>query len=109
MHVVKSPQTSPAVGISFCLIIVRLGHILPGSQEGSRYLSGSSRTPASRTTGPDPVAVSFTQVKVQRDVYVGESEDHPMETLEPQKEGYVDPSGSLPKIIRTSPSLSAPA
>lgn len=60
------------------------------------------RTPASRMTGPDPVAVSFTQVKIQRDVYVGESDGLPMGTLESQKEGSADSSGDLPKIDRST-------
>ena len=102
-HFVKSLQTSPAVGISFCLIIVRLSRILPEAQDGTRHLSGSGRTPASRTAGPDQVAVSFTQVKIQRDVFVSESENHPMETLDSQKEGYdVDSSDDSPRVFRSS-------
>jgi len=103
-YLVKSPQSSPAVGISFCLIIVRLGHVLPVAREES--WDTSAYTPASRTGGSGRVAVSFPQIKIRRDVYVNESKDLPMGTLEAQERGYVNSSAGLPKIFRSSPSVS---
>jgi len=105
-HVLTPPnllQTNPAVGISFCLIIVRLGRILPETRDETWRMS--TRTPSSRTPGSDPFVVPFAQVKVQRDVYVSSSCGSPAETLVSQKRGYVNPSHDLPKIIRASLNL----
>ena len=69
------PQTCPAVGISFCLIIVRLGTVAPEVREDSwecAQRSGTSRIMTdSRHSG---LAVPLDRVKVNRDVYVNESE-----------------------------------
>ena len=105
-HLVKSLQTSPAVGISFCLIIVRLGRILPEAREESWNMS--VRTPIWRSFTTDRLAVSYPQVKIQKDVYVGGPEDFPMGT-ESQKEGYVDSLSDLPKVYHPSHSPSPPA
>ena len=99
VHLIKFPQTSPAVGISFCLIIVRLGQILPETRDETRQLSESVRPPVSRPSAPDQVAISFTQVKIQRDVYVSETEDLPMGTLNRDSSGdplKIPPSPSPP-------------
>jgi hypothetical protein len=70
-------QTSPAVGISFCLIIVRLGATNPEAREDSWECSQRSQT--SRVlpfSGPQlsRLPVPLDRVKVERDVYVSESE-----------------------------------
>ncbi|KAF9644526.1 hypothetical protein BDM02DRAFT_3121771 [Thelephora ganbajun] len=95
---------SPVIGISFCLIIVRLGHVLPKARSESWRMS--IRTPGSRTTGSDKVGVSFTQLKVRRDVFVSESTDTPTGTMESHKQEYVNPSDDLPGVIRASLDLS---
>lgn len=100
------PQSGPAVGISFCLIIVRLGRILPEARDNT--LEVSIRTPASRSRPPDHLAVSFPQVEAQRNVWVRGSNDLPMGSLESQKREYVDSSSDLPKPLRPSLSLSTP-
>ena len=100
----QNPQSSPAVGISFCLIIVRLGRVLPVAREET--WDASVCTPASRTGESGQVAVEFPQIKVQRDVYVSESKDFPMGSLEARERGYVNSSARLPKIFRSSPSVS---
>jgi len=101
-------QSGPAVGISFCLIIVRLGRVLPDARD--KTWEASIRTPASRTRVPDQLALSFPKTEVQRnvDVWVNGSKDLPMGSLEFQKQGYVDSSGSSPKTLRSFLSLSAP-
>ncbi|KAF9646494.1 hypothetical protein BDM02DRAFT_3270923 [Thelephora ganbajun] len=96
-------MTGPAVGISFCLIIVRLGHILPEAREESWHMS--VRIPGSRTPGSDQVGGSFAQIKVQRDVFASDSTDFRVETLESQKHGRVDPPDDVSKVIRASLNL----
>ena len=70
-------KTNPAVGISFCLIIVRLGSITPevcdDSWESS-YPSRVSRMTPSRGVALSGLSVPLDRVKVQQDVYVTESE-----------------------------------
>jgi len=68
-------QTSPAIGISFCLIIVRLGAITPEVREDS--WESSQRSHASgiiSNSRHSRLAVPLDRVKVERDVYVSESE-----------------------------------
>lgn len=70
-------QVSPALGISFCLIIVRLGFMTPEVHEDS--WRGSQ---PSRTSGIVPVSVSqissvpisLDHAREERDVYAVESE-----------------------------------
>jgi len=97
-------MSSPAVGISFCLIIVRLGDVVPVARDDTWDVSVHNQ--ASRTGGSGRIAVSFPKVKVQQDVYVSESEDFPTRASEAQERGCVDASVSLPKISRSSPSVS---
>ena len=77
-HLVKSSQSSPVVGICFCLIIVRLGKILPETQEET--WNTFIRTPASRAPDPNRVAVSFPNVNNLQDPYANESRDSPLES-----------------------------
>ena len=81
---VNFPQTGPAVGISFCLIIVRLGRTLPEAQDETWHIS--FHTPASQVSTSDQVAVSFEQDKVQRDVHTNEPTPFPMGTLKSSQE-----------------------
>lgn len=67
-------QTCPAVGISFCLIIVRLGAISPEVREDSWESSQRSRTLPVSNSRHSKVPVSLDRIKVDRDVYVSESE-----------------------------------
>jgi len=101
-YLVNLPQSSPAVGISFCLIIVRLGHVLPVAREET--CDASFYAPASRTGASGRVAVSFPQVNVQRDVYVSESKDFPMGAPEARERGRVNSPTDLPKVFRSNPS-----
>ena len=105
-HLAKFSQSSPVVGTSFCLIIVRLGQILPEARDETWRTS--IRTPALRTRGSDLVSVSFPQVEIRRDVYMSESKDFPMETLEPRKQEYADSSDDSPKVSQPSLFLSPP-
>ena len=100
----QSPQSGPAVGISFCLIIVRLGKVLPEARD--KTLEVSIRTPASRTPVPDRLAISFPQVDGQQDTWVSGPKDLPMRRLGSRTEGYGDSSGDLSKPLRSS--LSTP-
>jgi len=89
-------MTSPAVGISFCLIIVRLGQILPGSRNETWHVS--VHTPSVRLPGTSPLAgsfASFAQIQVQPDVFVSRSKEYTTETLESQKQQYPEPLGGL--------------
>jgi hypothetical protein len=73
-------QTCPAVGISFCLIIVRLGSIAPEVRVDSWesfQRSGSSRIGSDSRNSRLPVALD--RVKVERDVYVSASESGDIE------------------------------
>ena len=101
-HIAKPPQSGPAAGISFCLIIVRLGHVLPEPQDETWCTS--IRTPAPRRSVSTRVAVLFPQVHVQRDVYMSGSKGFSTGTLESRNQGSVDSSGDLPKVARASPS-----
>ena len=83
------------MGISFCLIIVRLGRILPEAREESWNMS--VRAPVWRSAAIDRLTVSYPQVKIQKDVYVTGPEDFPM-GIKSQKEGYVDSLSDLPKV-----------
>jgi len=68
-------MTCPVVGISFCLIIVRLGAVGPEVREDSWesfQRSGSSRLVTD--SRHSRLAVPLDRVKVERDVYVNESE-----------------------------------
>ena len=74
-------QTSPIVGISFCLIIVRLGFMTPEVRDDSwqsSQRSRSSRAPTSdsRSSG---IPVSLGRIKVDRDMYVSECESGVMD------------------------------
>ena len=100
-----TPQSGPAVGISFCLIIVRLGHIFPVARDETWHMS--SRTSASHPTASNLTTISFRKVEAKQDASLGESEDHPMGTLDSQKQEYVkDPD--LQKVIRAPISLPNP-
>ncbi|KAF9779276.1 hypothetical protein BJ322DRAFT_1113616 [Thelephora terrestris] len=73
-------MTCPAVGISFCLIIVRLGSIAPEVRVDSWesfQRSGSSRIASDSRHSRLPVALD--RVKVERDVYVSASESGDIE------------------------------
>ena len=97
-----SPQTGPVVGISFCLIIVRLGSPLPEVQDEDWHVS--FRTPPSKSATSDQIAVSLAQFKIQRNESVsGPRECHmELETSVPQAQMYVDSSDDLPKVFRHS-------
>ena len=75
-------QTSPVVGISFCLIIVRLGAIAPDVREDSWEYSQRSR-PSRMLPFSDPQAsklpVPLDRIKVERNVYVNEFQGDAME------------------------------
>jgi len=77
------PMSSPALGISFCLIIVRLGRVHPEPRDETwpTYL----RSPASRTLTSSRSAITSPQIQVQRDVYTSDSRDFSTGTLESQK------------------------
>lgn len=105
-HPVKSPQSSPAVGIAFCLIIVRLGHILPEAREDT--WEASSRTPSFRTRPSGQVAIEFPKIEVQQEVYTGEPEGFPMESLESGKQDYVNSADDLRKTFPPPNLHSAP-
>ena len=100
-----TPQSSPAVGISFCLIIVRLGHIFPVARDETWHMS--SPTPASHPTTSNLTTISFGKVEAKQDASPGESEDHPMGTLDSRKQEYVNDSELL-KVIRASITLPTP-
>ena len=102
----KSLQSSPAVGIAFCLIIVRLGHILPEPQEDSWNISVC--TPSSRTRTSGRVAIEFPKIEVRREAYAGEPEGFHMEILESGKRGYVNSSDDLVPKAFLSPLHSTP-
>ena len=104
--ILHNPQSSPVLGICFCLIIVRLGKVLPVAQEETWH--ASIRTPSSRTPGSGRFSVSFPKVEVRRGVYVSDSGGFPMEALESQKGEYVDSSNGSPKVFRSSVSLPTP-
>jgi len=100
----KTSQSSPILGICFCLIIVRLGQVFPVAQEETWH--PSIHTPSSRSRGSNRVSVSFPKVDIRQDVCEGDSKDFPMETLESQKQEYVGSSNEPPKVFRPSLSLS---
>lgn len=100
-HTYLTLQSGPAAGISFCLIIVRLGHVSPVARDETWH----SSTLASRPSASDPIPLSFAQVKVQQDTCPSESENLPMEALESQKHEYINPPGDLPKVVQTSTPL----
>jgi len=81
---VNSPQTGPAVGISFCLIIVRLGRTLPEAQDETWHIS--FHTPPSQVATTDQVAVSFTQAKAQQGVHANDSTTFPMGSMKSSQE-----------------------
>jgi len=95
--------TCPIVGISFCLIIVRFGNVLPEIRQETWHISVHASAP--RVLDPEQIAVSFTRVKVQQDVYTAESTSSHTNTLEARKQGYVT-SGDSPRINRSSLNLS---
>ena len=99
-------QSGPAVGICFCLIIVRLGHVFPVAREETWHMS--NHTPASHPTASDLKTISFRKVEAKQDTFLGESEDHPMGTLDSQKQEYFNETDDLPKVIRASISLPNP-
>ena len=75
-------QTGPVIGISFCLIVVRLGtltvEVREDSWESSQHSHASRALPFS-----DPrlskSPIPLDRVKVERDVYVSESESGVLE------------------------------
>lgn len=70
-------QTSPLVGISFCLIIVRLGSPTPevrnDTWQGSR-LSRASKVPPISSPRLSKAPVSLASIKVDKEVTVDASE-----------------------------------
>lgn len=89
-------MTSPAVGISFCLIIVRLGSISPQVRDDS--WESTQRTRSSRIMSDSRVArlpVPLDRVKVDRDVYVSECDSgldfHEMGPISPGEKQRVVP------------------
>ena len=96
------------VGISFCLIIVRLGCTLPGVQDEDWHTSFC--IPASRAATSGQIAVAFAQVKVRQDAYANEPKDCPVGvgTLAFQRQAYVGASDDSPKTSRSSLPLSTP-
>ena len=70
-------QTSPVVGISFCLIIVRLGAMTPEVREDSWQSSQHSLISRTLPVCGNPrlsrLNVPIDRVKVERDVYISES------------------------------------
>lgn len=66
-------QTSPVVGISFCLIIVRLGYMTPEARENSWQSSQHSRVVRTFNSRHSRLSVPLDRVKVERDVYVSET------------------------------------
>ncbi|KAF9646495.1 hypothetical protein BDM02DRAFT_3188775 [Thelephora ganbajun] len=70
-------MTSPVVGISFCLIIVRLGTMTPEVREDSwesfQRSQVSKILPVSDLR-QSKLPISFDRVKAERDVYISESE-----------------------------------
>ena len=75
-------QTSPVVGISFCLIIVRLGAMAPEVREDSWESSQRSHA-LGVLPFPNPriskLPVPLDRVKVERDVYVSEARSDAIE------------------------------
>lgn len=72
-------MTSPAVGISFCLIIVRLGTITTEVREDSWESTQRSRTSRILPVTDSRVSrlpVQLDRVKVERDVYISECESN---------------------------------
>lgn len=74
-------QTGPVIGISFCLIIVRLGtmtvEVREDSWENSRRSRASRVLPFTDSQHSKPIPLD--RVKVERDVYVSETESGAME------------------------------
>lgn len=89
------------MGISFCLIIVRLGHTIPEARDETWGMPVT--TQMSRTRVSKQVSVSFPQAKIRRDVYSRQSGDFHLRTLESQEQGYLNFSAELPKIFRSPP------
>ena len=66
-------QTSPAIGISFCLIIVRLGFTTPEVRNDSWQSFQQSRALPASNSRHSQVPVPLDRVKIEQDVYVSES------------------------------------
>jgi len=94
-------MTGPAAGISFCLIIVRLGMTLP-SQSREESWDISIHTPDTQTPGTNPLHLSFS-----RDVFTRDSKDSRLGE-ESSRRGRGDQFGYPPKSVRASLSLPAP-
>ena len=92
-------KTNPAVGISFCLIIVRLGSVTPEVCEdswGSSNTSRVSRMLPSQGVALSRLSVPLDRVKVEQDVYVSES----VSALEFRVVDPISPgSGKEPTVI----------
>jgi len=88
-------MTSPAAGISFCIIIVRLGRILPEIRDETWQIS--IRAPP-RPQRSEQLVPPFSRVEIQREVYVEDSRDFPAETLVSQKQEYANSAGDLQKV-----------
>ena len=70
-------QTSPVIGISFCLIIVRLWAVTPEVNEDSwesSQRSGASRGLPVSNLRFSHLPVSSDRVKVEQDIYVSQAE-----------------------------------
>ena len=75
-------QTSPVIGISFCLIIVRLWAVTPEVHEDSWGSSRRSRASRMLSVSNSPLSrlpVSLDRVKMDRSVYTSEAESDEME------------------------------
>ena len=71
-------QTSPIVGITFCLITVRLGAMTVEVREDSWKSNQTSRVLPFSNSRPSRPAIPLDRVKVEQDVYVSESESSEM-------------------------------
>jgi len=75
-------QTGPVIGITFCLIIVRLGtttvEIREDTWESSRH-SRASRVLPFTDPQHSKAPIPLDRVKVERDVYISDTESGAME------------------------------
>jgi len=83
-------QTAPVVGITFCLIIVRLGTMTVEAREDSWKSTRTSKALPFQDSRPSRPPIPLDRVKVERDVYVSESESgevkfHVMDSTSPNE------------------------
>ena len=82
-HLVKSPRSSPVVGMSFCLIVVRLGQIHPEARDEIWY----------RLVSPGRDSAGCVHEQIER---------LPMGASEPRKQEYMDSSDGSTGVFRSS-------